>query len=71
MNSMNLVLLGATHHKNKRLSGCSYDILDNPTYADLFFYSGIAKFKQKMFMKSSDIVAMMIYLGEHTTLTQE
>ena len=71
MDNMNFVLLGASYLKNKWISGCNYDILDNQIYADSFFYQGIGKFREKMFMRSSDIVAMVAYLGESTTLSKE
>ena len=45
--------------------------MDNQIYADSFFYQGIDKFREKMFKKSSDLVTMVAYLGESSTLSKE
>ena len=71
MDSLNLTVLSASHRSIHRVSGCNYDILDNANYADQFFYIPINNLNQKFLLRSSDIVAQVIYMGEETTLSKD
>mmetsp|Transcript_10117 Transcript_10117/g.15446 ORF Transcript_10117/g.15446 Transcript_10117/m.15446 type:complete len:271 (-) Transcript_10117:36-848(-) len=65
LDDYNFAQLGSYQRGDKCITSvCNYDIIQNPFYADSFFYTKMTRRRQQFLHETSDVVSRVLNLGE-------